>query len=29
MKCPNGFEYVKSYRKRDGTHVKGFCRKMK
>ena len=26
MKCPNGFEYVKSYRKRDGTYVKGFCR---
>lgn len=27
--CPPGFEYVKGYIKRDGTHVKGFCRKMK
>ena len=28
-KCPPGLEYVPSFHKRDGTYVKGFCRKIR
>lgn len=28
-KCPSGQEYVPAYKKKDGTYVKGFCRKVK
>ncbi len=27
--CPNGMEYVKGFHKKDGSYVKGFCRKIK
>jgi len=26
MKCPKGKMYVKGYKKKDGTKVKGYCR---
>ena len=25
--CPQGYEYIEHYKKKDGTYVKGFCRK--
>lgn len=25
-KCPKGKSYVKAYKKKDGTKVKGYCR---
>ena len=28
-RCGYNEEYVKPYRKKDGTYVKGFCRKLK
>ena len=27
MDCPEGEEYVPPYRKKDGTYVRGFCRR--
>ena len=27
--CPSGYEYVNGFHKKDGSYVKGFCRKMK
>lgn len=27
--CPSGYEWVKGYIKKDRTHVKSFCRKIK
>lgn len=26
MKCPTGYEYVKSYKKRNGIVINGYCR---
>jgi hypothetical protein len=26
-RCPEGMEYVRGYRKKNGEYVKGFCRK--
>jgi hypothetical protein len=28
LNCPEGYEWVDSYRKRDGTLVSGFCREI-
>jgi hypothetical protein len=27
--CPKHYTYVKGYKKKDGTKVKGYCRKLK
>ena len=26
-RCPEGMEYVRGYRKRNGEYIRGFCRK--